>query len=287
MLSERPDPRRMSPSERQSMSSAESDTDQLVSHDSRSSTAQGAPRLGFWVTLCLALAALIVPSLPIEVGFAFWRNINPDKVAAYRANAAMPYIKTGIILILQTTAFFLAARIASKSTRKYLGLIWPQRRHLLLGATCLVGFLILFQGPTLFVLFHGGNSVAVAKFAFLPLVDAYRSAMNSGVLALFLLSLVAIGPIGEEIAYRGFLFRGWSESPLGALGTIILTTLVWTAFHLANPSPQLFAIFCLGLLLGWLRWRSQSVVLPIMVHASINIVAMMEAAVVISREAPA
>jgi membrane protease YdiL (CAAX protease family) len=53
---------------------------------------------------------------------------------------------------------------------------------------------------------------------------------------------------------------------------IYATALLFGAFHAAVwPSP--IALFVLGLGLGWLAWRTQSLTGPIFVHALFNAVA--------------
>jgi membrane protease YdiL (CAAX protease family) len=73
--------------------------------------------------------------------------------------------------------------------------------------------------------------------------------------------------------FRGFLFRGWAASPLGAPGTIILTSLVFAVAHTQYDWFGAFQTFCMGALFGALRWRSGSTTLTIMLHVAINFVA--------------
>jgi len=72
---------------------------------------------------------------------------------------------------------------------------------------------------------------------------------------------------------RGFLYRGWSESFLRVPGAIILSSLVWTLMHLQYDWFFLGEVFSIGLLLGYLRYRSNSTWLTIVIHGLNNLAA--------------
>ena len=113
------------------------------------------------------------------------------------------------------------------------------------------------------------------------MVKIYQDARDSGTLALLLFAAVVAAPVGEEIVFRGFLFRGWSASRLGVTGTIVLTSAIWAAIHVQYDWFGIMQVFCLGLLFGWVRWRSGSTVLTILMHAVTNLAATIETAVII------
>src|SRR6476646_5450493 len=73
---------------------------------------------------------------------------------------------------------------------------------------------------------------------------------------------------------RGFLYRGWSESFLGPVGGIILSSLVWTALHLQYNWYFFGEVFSIGLLLGYLRYRFNSTWLTVIVHGLNNLAAL-------------
>ena len=90
------------------------------------------------------------------------------------------------------------ARLAA---RDYLALVMPRRAEILFGIACLAALLIAFDLLTLAF----GRDV-VPSF----MRDAYISARSSNSLVLFFIAVVVVAPITEEIAFRGFLFRGLS-----------------------------------------------------------------------------
>jgi hypothetical protein len=107
--------------------------------------------------------------------------------------------------------------------------------------------------------------------------------LTAGSVALLWLAIVVAAPLAEEVLFRGFLFTGFAASPLGAMGTIFLTSLVWAAIHVQYDLYGRFMIFLSGLLLGWARWRTQSVTTPILMHSFMNLVAMLETGIVADR----
>jgi uncharacterized protein len=88
------------------------------------------------------------------------------------------------------------------------------------------------------------------------------------------IAFVVAAPISEEFFARGFLYRGWSESFLGPVGGIILSSLVWTALHLQYNWYFFGEVFSIGLLLGYLRYRFNSTWLTVIVHGLNNLAAL-------------
>lgn len=115
------------------------------------------------------------------------------------------------------------------------------------------------------------------------MVKVYQAARDAGgaAIALMAFAAVVVAPIGEEIMFRGFLFRGWSASRLGGTGTIVLTAAIWAGIHVQYDWFGVFQVFCLGLLFGWVRWRSGSTVLTMLMHGVTNLGATIETAVII------
>jgi uncharacterized protein len=66
------------------------------------------------------------------------------------------------------------------------------------------------------------------------------------------------------------MFRGWSQSFLGPVGSILLTSVLWGMIHTQYDWFGGFWIFVLGLALGYFRWRSNSTWLTVMVQSAIN-----------------
>jgi hypothetical protein len=103
--------------------------------------------------------------------------------------------------------------------------------------------------------------------------DVLKSAQADGVVWLLLIGFCVAAPISEELLARGFLYRGWSESFLGVPGAILLSSLAWTALHMQYNWFFFGEVFSIGLLLGYLRYRSGSLWLTIVLHGLNNFAA--------------
>ncbi len=82
-----------------------------------------------------------------------------------------------------------------------------------------------------------------------------------------ILRIVIIAPIVEEVIFRGLIMSGFSRNYRPAVA-VILSALLFALFHL-NPW-QFAAAFSLGLVLGWIRIRTGSVLACIAGHATHN-----------------
>ncbi len=50
-------------------------------------------------------------------------------------------------------------------------------------------------------------------------------------MVLLWLAVVVVTPLGEETLFRGFLYRGWLQSPRDAWLVIVVTALFWALIH--------------------------------------------------------
>jgi membrane protease YdiL (CAAX protease family) len=161
----------------------------------------------------------------------------------------------------------LAARLAGFRVRDYLGLVWPHWRHVLIGFGLLAAFGLLFLG--LRYLFPSIDQSAAW-------IGVYRSNMGTTAgLVLFWAMFVVVAPVLEEILFRGFLMRGWSETRFGAAGAIVLTSLLFAAIHTQYSVTGMTLVFGFALLFGLMRWLSGSTVLTILMHAARNLAVLM------------
>jgi membrane protease YdiL (CAAX protease family) len=83
---------------------------------------------------------------------------------------------------------------------------------------------------------------------------------RAGWLAALWVSAVVVAPAGEEVLFRGFLFRGWARSPRSVWPAIVIISLLWAAAA-SIRLDGILQIFVVGLFLGWMRWRSGSTLL--------------------------
>jgi len=81
-----------------------------------------------------------------------------------------------------------------------------------------------------------------------------------------------LGPLFEELFYRGFLFSGLRRSRLGVSGTILTTAALFALTHYRYGVYGVIWIFVLGLVFGIARHRSDTIRLPILMHVTYNLI---------------
>jgi uncharacterized protein len=223
---------------------------------------------GFWSTIAWALAALAVAAVA-AVGGVAWRNwARFDLILALQdaASLSLQIIVSNIALILML-AF--AARLSGWPIARYLGLVTPRAHDVLHGTIVVALSLGAFEILNLLL---GRDSVTAFQ------TDSYRAAQAAGLLPLMWVAFVVAAPVGEEIAFRGFLFRGWAASRLGASGAILLSALTFATLHAQYHWFETLQVFWIGALFGWLRWRSGSTTLTILLHMATNLLATLQTA---------
>ena len=150
---------------------------------------------------------------------------------------------------------WVAIRMAGRDFAEYLALKWPSRNEVLVAFAVMAALIAVQYG-----LWPYGSSVNS------PFV-----AGGVGGLFVLLVGGCLAGPITEEFVFRGFMFRGWSESFLGPIGAIVLTSALFGVWHTQYDWLVRFWIFLVGLALCSFRWRSNSTWLTVMVHSAVNV----------------
>ena len=232
--------------------------------------AQLPPRVWkFWGTALWGLfifAGMFVGQAAV-IAFLVLKQGGPfDMATAIHVVAGGLTISLSVIMGLP--AVLAAAWIAIRPTRTpfadYLALRWTSWNNLLIGIVSLA----LLVGGWDTVSRALGREVTPGFMG-----EVLKSARADGALWLLVVAFCIAAPLSEEILSRGFLYRGWSESRLGVVGAIILSSLAWTSLHLQYDWFFFGEIFSIGLLLGYLRYRSNSTWLTIVLHGLNNFAA--------------
>ncbi len=77
--------------------------------------------------------------------------------------------------------------------------------------------------------------------------------------ALRVLAVCVLGPIAEELIFRGWIYGALVKTRAGVAGAIVLTAAGWAVLHYAYDWRVIGVIFVDGLLLGLTRWRTRSI----------------------------
>jgi membrane protease YdiL (CAAX protease family)/tetratricopeptide (TPR) repeat protein len=147
---------------------------------------------------------------------------------------------------------------------------WPER---FLGWK-VISLSLLFL--LLSFLFNFGFSEVVEQITHQPVplqrvIPFIKAALNANPLLAFV-TIGIIAPIVEEILFRGLLYGALTKW-LRAGWVVVVSSFAFALIHLEIVG--FVPIFCLGSILGWARWKSGSLGLPILIHVLNNCLAVL------------
>lgn len=210
-------------------------------------------KLVAWCALVVALAALSYTANFAESG-------DPDRDLLYKWSTAIGgAVQYGIILGV-------VVLIARGLGRGALGLVRPASwgRALGLGAAALVA--VWVAAGILNPFLEAGEEQGLVP-------DGWDSSRAAPFAANFLVVAVA-APVVEELTYRG-LGLAVVQSVLAPVWAVVVTGLVFGLAHGLVVALPILSIF--GVILGWLRWKTNSLYPPIVLHAVFNAAALIAA----------
>ena len=91
-----------------------------------------------------------------------------------------------------------------------------------------------------------------------------------------ILKIALPGPIAEELVFRGLLFVRISRAKPGPIAAVFLTAIFFAAAHFRYDFMDILFILVDGLYYGWVRHKTGSVIIPIVLHIFGNTVAIVE-----------
>ncbi|MEM6779606.1 MAG: ABC transporter permease subunit/CPBP intramembrane protease [Planctomycetota bacterium] len=104
-------------------------------------------------------------------------------------------------------------------------------------------------------------------------VDSLLASWKQVPLWLVVVCLGIVAGVCEEVFFRGFLFAGLKQH-LGAIATIAISAVCFGLFHVVlsgGAAPErILPSALMGVLLGWLAWRSESTIPSMVLHAVHN-----------------
>ena len=220
----------------------------------------------------LALSILVFNLFPIpfDVLLSFagsWVYFNPTEVEmGIFGNVILYPVKTSLTVIFSTPLmiYFFVWRMQKRGLdlTNELGLFFFKKSVFFKSVLLLALFLVLEE-------IYMRVLDIVVPVSFLKFI-------LSEPLILGVLTTIVIAPILEEFIFRGFLFSQLKNT-LGNWGAISLSSLAWTSLHFQYELKILFILFLFGLILGFLRWKYNSLFLVMVLHAVNNLVALITA----------
>jgi uncharacterized protein len=219
-------------------------------------------RWGYLATIAWAVVAFLIGQFAALAFVVLWHS------GRFYAVLQTPYdgVMVTLFIIISNpvsiAVLWLAVRIGHANVVDYLGLRWAKSRDVMTGLAMLIGLIALSDA----LLYLSGREL-VTPFQ----LQSYATASAAGWLPAMLFAAIIVAPVGEEIMFRGFLFRGLVRTDRSAWPAIVAISLLWAALHIQYDWAGMLQIFVIGLFLGWVRWKSGSTLLTFFLHALFNL----------------
>jgi membrane protease YdiL (CAAX protease family) len=116
---------------------------------------------------------------------------------------------------------------------------------------------------------------ALGEYLNLPveqfMLDIKAANSSFALLSLIVVNMCIVIPIMEELIFRGWLFSRIAQTKLGSIGALFITSLIFTIIHAQYEQSFTFVmIFTLGLLLAFIRYKSNNISYSILMHIVFN-----------------
>ena len=114
------------------------------------------------------------------------------------------------------------------------------------------------------------------------IVEAVVETRGTATMAAVVVGVVVLGPVAEEMIHRGLVYRTVIGNDRRPVTAVVITSVVFSAVHLADPSlynpaglVTLVVLFAFGLFLGTLRMRTGTLGPPIFAHSGFNLMTLL------------
>lgn len=220
---------------------------------------------GFWATLGITLGALVAAFVPGVLLVIFGAVSSYGSMATFEA-LAMLVMGLPVIVVIVLAAHFRGG------FRRYCAIDKPSMRNVLYALAALGGLFLVAE---------------VASLIFdLELITEWQQDLLRNATTfqfwLYMVSIILMAPLWEEVLFRGFMYRGWAASFIGTAGAIVLPCILWTMLHIGQYDWGILSIVMLaGLVIGVIRWKTGSLTLCILMHFLNNLIAIIRTLFVI------
>ncbi len=219
---------------------------------------------GIWATLGFAILAFVLGQ---AMGFALLSLVKSFDPARVDTDGTAVAIYTLISNPVEIVTLVLSIQLLGTSAREYLGLDIPHRRDVAIAVAALAAMIVAADAVTLAL-----GKELVPAFQ----LELHRTARAEGTLPFLWLAIIIAAPVGEEILFRGFMFRGFVREPRDALPGILVIALIWSMLHVQYDWFGTAQVFAIGVLFGFVRWRTGSTTLVIAMHMLLNLESVVE-----------
>jgi membrane protease YdiL (CAAX protease family) len=214
----------------------------------------------FWSWEDLAIfGGLLLPSLLLSAMVV--------QIAAYFSPQSFKSAAMRILPFQALVYFFLFASLWALLRMRYDAPFW---RSLAWNFRLAQAWKPIILGPLLAISISVTGVLIKAPVLATPFEDMTRDRGSS---AAFLFFAVVLGPLCEELAFRGFLFP-LVERATGGLSAIIVSALPFALLHGQQYQwswQHVLLVFLAGCGFGWLRYRSGSTAAATLLHSTYNL----------------
>jgi len=206
-------------------------------------------------------------SVEFEGGFSLEDLYLSNNLALLENGLFIGFCSIASMLICCPLIFWVVSRNRVPNARSYLGL---RGVGLLAFVTWIA--LTLALGPVYAWLLSIVELPHSSEF--MVNLDASREdTIRSSLIYFFGIGVAA--PVFEEFLFRGFILRAAQSTRLGRIGAVVLTALLFAALHVQYDMAGLLFVFFLGVLLGSARVQTGSLYVPLAMHVTNNLWALL------------
>jgi membrane protease YdiL (CAAX protease family) len=216
---------------------------------------------GYWATLGWSVLAYFLGQIAATPIVLWWQQGDLSALARTPYDGATVTLSVFLLNPVTVAVLLLAVRLAKAKPREYLALTSPRARDVTTGIFGLVGLIAASDGA----LYLTGRDL-VTSFQ----LQSYTTAVAAWLPAM-LFAAIIVAPAGEEILFRGFMFRGFVRPGRPAWPGVIATAVLFAVPHVQYDWVGVTQILFIGLFLGWMRLRSGSTLLTFLLHALFNL----------------
>jgi len=210
-------------------------------------------RIAFGIVLLSLLFALIISAGLMALLRALLPNLDSTNISLIAMLISTLLIGVPVIIYLRFTGLSIRKRLRINSISKY---------SLFSIIIISIGFIIIVDelDRIVYTLFGAPEYLQ-------ELVEQLQiTSIRNGIFIIF--TTVIAAPLVEEMLFRGYLQKVLEESWRDITKAILATSLFFALVHL-NPY-WIIQIYLLGMVLGYLAWRTNSIIPGIILHGLNN-----------------
>ena len=212
----------------------------------------------FWITIKQFLLFLFLSQGIMIIGVVatairgYMNGVKSDAMLDYvfESKITLWSIVLGYII---TIVVFLGCRYVKIKT----GRIERSRMWKTIGVAALIALGVMFSEAAIMELTNAERFFADE----MEEMEMFSKLMSG---ALGGIAVGILGPISEEIGFRGVLMGGLLRMRCGAWPSIVISAIVFAVLH--GTKFQLVGALTFGIILGWLYWRTKSLIPGMIIH---------------------